>query len=712
MKHSILIASSTLSSKKGSFFLVFALFLGNLSLSAQTWTNYTIANTRNSDSLISNHIRAIAVDSQNNKWVATDIGVAKFDGTRWTSYTKADGLINDDVYSVAIDAQGNVWFGTFAGISKFDGVKWQNYLTPAGTGSVVFSIAVDKRGNKWFGTNAGLAKFDDTKWTAFTTLEGATSMTIRAILAQPNGDIWVGTYNTGVIKFDGATWTRYDAGTVISMAMDAQNNLWMGSFSGISKFDGYTTTKYRLSTNELGNVGVNAIAIDNQGNKFLGINGGGLVQLNEPDLVTIGLKGLSVNALVIDKQGNKWMGGTGGSGNSLGGGFGVANLTGANWTIHRATGLFDASIYALAIDAQGNKWFGSSYNGVFKFDGKKWTNYNSSDGLIYNSVYSIAIDAQNNKWFGTLQGVSKFDGTTWTNYLNTGNFMNKATYSIAIDNQDIKWFGTQNGVIKFDGTNYTDYLVDNSGANKIASIAVDAQDTKWFGTESSLTKFDNTNWTVYPLALATRRPVAIDNQGNKWTSVGNVNNVAKGLFTFNGSTWTSSYTTVDGLLSNTILSIKIDADNNKWVGTPNGVSKLGTSWTNYQAAPNGLINNTINAIGIDAQGNKWFCTEGGVSRFGTAITGVQDVKNDLNLTIFPNPFSTIITLKFEENTPSLSLINGNLTVVNTLGQMVHQEKITTNSVQLNTQLWAVGTYIVSAKINGALVHKQLVKVQE
>jgi ligand-binding sensor domain-containing protein len=711
MNHSTLFASASLRLKKSAFLALFTLLLSNFSIFAQTWTNYTIANTRNTDSLISNHIRAIAADSQNNKWVATDVGVSKFDGTRWTSYTKANGLINDDVYSVAIDPEGSVWFGTFAGISKFDGVNWQNYLTPSGTGGIVYSIAVDKRGNKWFGTNAGLVKFDGTKWTAFTTLEGATSMTIKAILAQPNGDIWVGTYNSGVIKFDGTTWTRYDVGTVISMAMDAQNNLWLGSFSGISKFNGITTTPYRLSTNELGNVGVNAIVIDNQGNKFLGINGGGLVQLNEPDLVTVGLKGQSINALVIDKQGNKWMGGTGGSGNSLSGGFGVVKWTGTNWTAHRATGLFDATLYALAIDAQGNKWFGSSYNGVFKFDGTKWTNYNKMDGLADNTVYAIAIDAQNNKWFGTQSGVSKFDGTKWANYGDSASILSRPTYSIAADRQGSKWFGTIKSVIKFDGTNYTEYSTTLSETNKVASIAVDAQDTKWFGTESNLIKFDNTNWSVWSLDLASRRPVAIDNQSNTWTSVGNANGSAKGIFNYNGRTWSKPLTTADSLLSNTILAIKVDADNNKWIGTPNGISKLGTSWTNYQASPNGLINNTINAIGIDAQGNKWFCTSGGVSRFGTAITGVQEVKNGLNLIIFPNPFSAVITLKFEENTPS-SLINGNLTVVNALGKMVHQQSISTNSVQLNTQLWAAGMYIVSAKINGVLVHKQLVKVQE
>jgi len=87
---------------------------------AQQWTTYT--NT--------NHLNAIAIDAQGNKWIGTTGGVLKFDDTSWTIYTKADGLADNGVQAIAIDALNNKWFGTYRGISRFtgggSGIKEQN----------------------------------------------------------------------------------------------------------------------------------------------------------------------------------------------------------------------------------------------------------------------------------------------------------------------------------------------------------------------------------------------------------------------------------------------------------------------------------------------------------------------------------------------------------------------------------------------------------
>jgi ligand-binding sensor domain-containing protein len=77
--------------------------------------------------------------------------------------------------------------------------------------------------------------------------------------------------------------------------------------------------------------------------------------------------------------------------------------------------------------------------------------------------------------------------------------------------------------------------------------------------------------------------------------------------------WTK-YTTVDGLLSDNILSIAIDSSD-IWIGTDRNISKFdGSDWINY---PNFWINNpdflnyAITAIAIDTNGDKWFGTFGG-----------------------------------------------------------------------------------------------------
>ncbi len=75
------------------------------------------------------NISAIAIDAQGNKWIGIyGVGVSKFDGTNWTTYTQANmvWLVMMSV-AIAIDAQGNKWFGTSGGVSKFDEKNWTTY---------------------------------------------------------------------------------------------------------------------------------------------------------------------------------------------------------------------------------------------------------------------------------------------------------------------------------------------------------------------------------------------------------------------------------------------------------------------------------------------------------------------------------------------------------------------------------------------------------
>ena len=55
--------------------------------------------------------------------------------------------------------------------------------------------------------------------------------------------LWCGT-NAGVSKYDGTTWTNYDAedglidNNVHSIGIDSAGNYWFGTENGVSKFDG------------------------------------------------------------------------------------------------------------------------------------------------------------------------------------------------------------------------------------------------------------------------------------------------------------------------------------------------------------------------------------------------------------------------------------------------------------------------------------------
>ncbi len=133
----------------------------------------TFYNKANSG-LPGNNISSIAIDGNNNKWIGTSNGLAKFDGTNWTIYNKSNsGLPTNEIICLAIDDSGNKWIGTYyGGLIKYDNTEWTIY-NRSNSGlpfDVINCITIDNSGNKWIGTagSGGFAIFDDTNpWHLF-----------------------------------------------------------------------------------------------------------------------------------------------------------------------------------------------------------------------------------------------------------------------------------------------------------------------------------------------------------------------------------------------------------------------------------------------------------------------------------------------------------------------------------------------------------------
>ncbi len=83
----------------------------------------------------------------------------------------------------------------------------------------------------------------------------------------------------------------------------------------------------------------------------------------------------------------------------------------------------------------------------------------------------------------------------------------------------------------------------------------------------------------------------------------------------------SVYNHGDGLVSNTVNDLAVDAAGIVWVATNNGVSRFDpanatfTTLRNTDWAPQGGGSNTVRAIYIDGSGAKWFGTDAGVVKY-------------------------------------------------------------------------------------------------
>ena len=122
------------------------------------WTSYTTSNS----GLTHNIVPAILIDKDDTKWIATLGGLIRHSGNSWTVYT-TPSLPCDQVNDLAFDPSGAIWIATDKGVALFDGdSNWHQYTHKNSQlpNDKIRRVMVDGQGVKWFGTDLrGLVRF-------------------------------------------------------------------------------------------------------------------------------------------------------------------------------------------------------------------------------------------------------------------------------------------------------------------------------------------------------------------------------------------------------------------------------------------------------------------------------------------------------------------------------------------------------------------------
>jgi hypothetical protein len=170
-----------------------------------------------------NNVRAMAVDTEENVWVASEFGLRKFSPGNNITFTQYDNsntpLPNGGFFDVEADPSGGIWAGTYAGLVRFDGTTWTSY-TRANTGMpgiVVTDVArrpsdgLIAIANSDGGTSpyaGGVSTFDGTTWTHYTPQNSPlTHWQVEAVEFDSNGHLWASAISEGVVQIligDGA----------------------------------------------------------------------------------------------------------------------------------------------------------------------------------------------------------------------------------------------------------------------------------------------------------------------------------------------------------------------------------------------------------------------------------------------------------------------------------------------------------------------------
>jgi signal transduction histidine kinase/ligand-binding sensor domain-containing protein len=192
-----------------------------------------------SDGLPSHRIRCLFTDREGNAWTGYDRGaLVRIRPRVFQTIARSEGLADVVVSSVCEDAEGNIWIGTVGGtVARWRDGRCTNFTVPK-RGRICQNVVLcpDRQGRLWVGTEgSGVFIHERGEFTPVPLDLGQD--TVRVILADQGGRVWVGTaYTLHCLQDDRWSvihrFTTETGGLLASMAETEDGAIWLGTDGG------------------------------------------------------------------------------------------------------------------------------------------------------------------------------------------------------------------------------------------------------------------------------------------------------------------------------------------------------------------------------------------------------------------------------------------------------------------------------------------------
>lgn len=588
------------------------------------WANYSVKDIRFThiglkQGLSHSTVFAIDQDHEGNLWFATYDGVNKYNGYEFTvyrhNYMDSTSIACDITRSLAVDGEGRVWVGTREGLSLYNHKKnnFSNYTYQKnGKNVTVTGIVPLPKNHLMVGTTGGILLFDvqhrrflaDTLSAALHALQPTTltytdnriyigvaggvyvySLTQdtlehlltlphdiqpHAILCQMHTRLWIGTEGGGLYFYDIRTGDKknYQYGDtpglrsnyVRSLALDSENRLWIGTYSGLSIYDEGQDSFHSIisSTNDEGSLSQNSVRCifkDSQGGMWLGTYWGGLNYYHP----------------LCDRFRH------------------IRHIPSLN-------SLSDDVISCIVEDHKHDLWIGTSDGGLNHYDSSTdtYTNYLFHEArynaeVPFRDIKAVYVDESHDKVYVGAHafGLMILDRTTGHHKFLTRTNSNLPTnniYSILPDTNNCMLIGTLEHLLSFDLKQGAFTIIDNDvHGHPLPSdprlLYRDSHQRLWIGGETGCAVYYQKSTRLTPATDCTIDHTLRQSfincfyesaSGTIWVGTRN------GLFALQTDTTTHirHFTTNDGLPSNVIYGILEDAYRRLWISTNQGLSCL------------------------------------------------------------------------------------------------------------------------------------------
>ncbi|PYQ04505.1 MAG: hypothetical protein DMF82_10450 [Acidobacteria bacterium] len=533
------------------------------------------------------------------------------------------GLPHNLVQGIAQTPDGYLWLATQEGLARFDGVRFAVFdrrTTAAMSANDVETIYVTRDGSLWVGVYGGrLLRYQDGAFRSYSSREGLSSATISALTEDAHGDLWIGTDGDGLYRFHDEAFTRFTEkdglidDSIRCLIGDREGGVWIGTPSGLGHRAG-AFESFRLPPQERPTA-VSALAIDATGRLWIGTDGDGIYRLAGGRLVPdrVALRDSHVRALRGDRQGSVWIGTDRGLHRVHDGR--VEVLT-------RADGIGSDSIRAVFEDREGSLWVGGI--GLVQIKDGTAITYGRAQGLADEDVYTVAAAPGRGLWVGTSGGeVALFARDRFTPVAGRAVLFGATVLALCEDRAGRLWVGTDHGLYALFRGRWTTYGPrEGLPPHDVRSILEDREGRLWVGTDGGgLARLEGRRFvaltTAEGLPSDHLRALLEDRDGTLWIAT------YGGLAALRGGRFTS-YTARDGLAHDLVRSLHLDARGVLWVGTyGGGLSRVEAGRITTYTTRQGLFDDVIFEILEDGRGRLWMSCNKGI--FSVSIADLDDM---------------------------------------------------------------------------------------
>ena len=332
------------------------LWMGMASTGLRRWRNGEVLSLSVQDGLADNSVRCLLEDREGNLWVGTAAGgLQRVKPKKLRLITTSDGLTHNVIMSMAEDSEGRIWIGSNGGglsVGRPRRVARQE------------GRAAEPRNGSGRNEPPGNANPRQALGMEFASAELSYLLdneSLSALLATAKGELWLGTWNSGLFRITGAkveqlNLARPDSDEpVLAMCKSSRGGLWVGTYQDGLKFlkDGVFSA-CRTTNGPSANY-ITSLTEDAAARLWIGTGGGGLNCLSNGQFTVFtrehGLAGDFIRTLYLDAPGVLWIGTS----------QGLSRMKdGRLHSITSRLGLWDYMISQILEDDKGRLWLGSN----------------------------------------------------------------------------------------------------------------------------------------------------------------------------------------------------------------------------------------------------------------------------------------------------------------------------------------------------------------